>query len=185
MSSTRTRKIKEKIKKNEMQRVKIHKLQRRIILAGTFGICSLIILLLFGYLQPPNQNIKSSFTVNNSKDIIELMNHFLTKIPTIDGEIASQLKITKEGAWISTSENTFFTLIQANYKTKEISYRIYESNFEVTGEWSIQFLKEDTNTVLKINEKSLTNNLGQRALLYWIGEDKYCQNLFKAFKNSL
>ena len=185
MISARSKKIRAKIKKDEIKRIKIGKIQKRIASLGFFGLASMLILLLFGYLKDPNQLVKSSFELNTSKNITELITHFLTNVPTIDGEIASSIKTTREGAWVTSSENNFFTLIEANFKTHEISYNIYQSEFGVKGSWIIQFSQKHGTTILNINEESLVNNLGQRALLYWKGNDIYCQNLFEAFNKSL
>ena len=185
MKSKRRDRIRVELKKNEIKRTKIHKIQKRITLLGVFGLLILLTFLLFGYIKKPAQVIESSFTLKDSHQTHELINRFLTSIPTIDGETASSIETNKRGAWISSSQNNFFTLIEANYKTGNISYTIYESDLGVTGKWYIQFSKKDSSTVLTINENSSTNNLGQRALLYWMGDDRYCKNLVNAFKRSL
>ncbi len=184
MKPIRNKKIRAKVKKNEIKRIKIYKLQKRIALLGTFGLLSLVTLILFGYLKDPNQKVNSSFYLNNSKNIQELMNHFLTKIPTIDGEIASSIKTTEQGAWLASSQNNFFTLIEANYKTKVISYKVYQSDFDVTGNWIVKFKEKGIKTKIEIIENSVIDNLGERALLYWLGNKRYCNNLFDAFKSS-
>tara|TARA_Y100000589_G_C26887867_1_gene520791 strand:- start:88 stop:651 length:564 start_codon:yes stop_codon:yes gene_type:complete len=185
MKSKSRDRIRVELKKNEIKRKRIYAIQKRIALVGVFGLVILILLLLFGYLKAPNQKVETSFTFRESKKIPELISHFLTKVPTIDGEIASNVKITKQGAWINSSQNEFFTLIEANYRKGNISYNIYESEFGVTGNWTLQFSKKDSLTIIKIIENSLIDNLGQRALLYWMGSDRYCKNLVNALKKSL
>ncbi|MAW65740.1 MAG: hypothetical protein CMD18_06045 [Flavobacteriales bacterium] len=185
MKSKRRNRIRLELKKNEIKREKIHRIQKRITVLGVFGLLILVILLLSGYLKKPNQAVESYFTFTDSHQTHELINHFLTNVPTIDGETASSIETNERGAWISSSQNIFFTLIEANYKTEKISYTIYESEFGVTGKWTIQFSKKDNTTILTINENSSIDNLGQRALLYWMGDERYCKNLVNAFKKSL
>ena len=69
MISARSKKIRAKIKKDEIKRIKIGKIQKRIASLGFFGLASMLILLLFGYLKDPNQLVKSSFELNTSKNI--------------------------------------------------------------------------------------------------------------------
>ena len=75
MKSKRREKIRLELKKNELKREKIHKIQKRITLLGVFGFLILITLLLFGYIKKPNQVIESSFTLKSSHQIHELINH--------------------------------------------------------------------------------------------------------------
>ncbi len=184
MNSKRTRNIRAKIKKNEIKRMKIQKIQKKITVVGVLGMLTLVIFLLFGYLKSPTQSLKLSFELKQPQNTTQLINHFLTKIPTIDGEIATSIEMTSQGAWVTSSQNVFFTLIEANYKTNKISYKVYQSDFDVTGSWTIEFHKNENNTTLNFIENSSIDNLGQRALLYWTGENRYCENLFEAFKNS-
>lgn len=185
MKKEKIAKFKKQVKENEIQRDKIRRLQKRVTIIGAIGLTCLVLMVLTGLFVEEKQSVDNEFILKTELSSKQIIETFLNSPPTITGEISEDIEITKNGAWIKSGDQKYFTLLAARFSTQEMIYTIKESNVDITGTWEINLTASEGGFKVQVKENSETKNIGYRSLLFWDSENRYCVNLFEALKLSL